>query len=116
MTKTAVKREESPNGTECVVELARFFPGAQTLQIPVKLSKTGKDAATEETVIEFGTATEILFASELSLDFDEIVQVRSDNGLLNATAKIVAMRFYRGKMAIAGLFEEERVAGWTVKV
>lgn len=115
MGKAAVKRQENPRGTECVVELARFFPGAQTLQVPVKISKAGNAAAMEETVIESGTATEILFASELALDFDEIVQVRSVDGAINTTAKIVAMRFYRGKMAIAAQFQEEKVAGWVVK-
>ena len=115
MAKAAVKRQEPPKGTECVAELARFFPGAQALQIPVRISKTGKDIATEETVIESGTATEILFASELTLDFDDIVEVRSVDGELNATARIVAMRFYQGKMAIAAQFQEEKVAGWVVK-
>ena len=115
MGKAAVQRQESPKGTECVVELARFFPGAQALQVRVRISKTGKGAETEETVIESGTATEILFASELALDFDEIVQVQSEDGLLNASARVVAMRFYRGKMAIAAQFQEEKVAGWAVK-
>lgn len=85
------------------------------MQVPVKISKTGNEVATEETVIESGTATEIVFTSELALDFDEIVQVESEDGLLNAKARIVAMRFYRGKMAIAAQFQEERVAGWVVK-
>jgi hypothetical protein len=114
MAKAAVKRQEPPGSTECVAELARFFPGAQTLQVQVRISKTGKDIATEETIIESGTATEILFASELALDFDEIVQVRSVDGTINTTAKIVAMRFYRGKMAIAAEFQEA-VAGWVIK-
>jgi hypothetical protein len=103
-------------GPECVVELARFFPGAVPVRIPMLVSKgnAAKSAWAEQTVIEFGSPTEVLFISRLPLDFDDTVRLTNTDGSLDIAAKIVAMRLQHGKMAIAARFLED-VPNWIIK-
>ena len=59
--------------TECVAELARFFPGIVPLRIPVLILKGDPArAAAEQTTIEFGTAEECLFVCGLPLEFEDL--------------------------------------------
>jgi len=109
--------QESGDATEAVAELAKFFPGAVPVRIPVCVSKTSNAASVEpaeQTIIEFGTAEEILFVSSLPLDFDDTVRVCNADGSLNTVAKIIAMRLHHGRMVIAAKFLEG-VANWIIK-
>jgi len=101
--------------TECVAELARVFPGIVPVRIPVLILK-GDSAklAAEQTIIEFGTAEECLFACGLPLEFEDLVQVRTADGTLDSAAKIVAMRLQDDKMAFAARFTED-VRNWIMK-
>jgi hypothetical protein len=116
MGKTVLDGQEPIETAECVEELARFFPGAMQVRIPVRVCKgrSAKGAQAEQTVIEFGTAEEVLFVSGLPLDFEDIVRVRNADGSLDITAKIVAMHLYHDKMAIAAKFLED-VPNWIIK-
>ena len=116
MGKAVFNGTEVADGTECVAVLARFFPGAVPVRIPVRVRKgnLATAASTEQTVIEFGSPAEVLFVSGLSLDFDDTVRVRTSDGSLDFAAKIVAMRFHHGKMAFAARFLEE-VTNWIIK-
>ena len=116
MGKAAFNGPELADGTECVAELARFFPDGVPVRIPVRVSKGNsvRAASAEQTVIEFGTPEEILFVSGLALDFDDTVRVRNADGSLDIAAKIVAMRLHDGKMAIAARFMED-VTNWIIK-
>jgi hypothetical protein len=101
--------------TECVAELARFFPGIVQVRIPVLILKGDTAGAeAEQTTIEFGTAEECLFACGLPLEFEDLVQVRTADGALNSTAKIVAMRFHDDKMAFAARFLND-VTNWIAR-
>ena len=116
MGKAVFDGPELTDGPECVAELAKFFPGAVQVRIPVLVSKRDavKAALVEQTVIEFGTGAEVFFVSGLPLDFDDTVRVRNPDGSLDVEAKIVAMRLHHGKMAIAARFLEE-VTNWIIK-
>jgi hypothetical protein len=116
MGKAALEEREPIEVAECVEKLARFFPGVVQVRIPVTVCKgrSGNNTAAEQTIIEFGTADEMLFVSGLPLDFEDIVRVRNADGSLDITAKIVAMHFYHDKMAIAAKFLEE-VPNWLIK-
>lgn len=101
--------------TRCVAELARFFPGIVPLRIPVLIFKgDSARAAAEQTMIEFGTAEECLFVCGLPLEFEDLVHVRTANGMLDSTAKIVAMRLHDDKMAFAARFTED-ATNWIVR-
>ena len=53
----------------CVEKLAHLFPNASAVRIPVKVTTlaTAMRPLQEQTVIEFGTANEVLFSSGLPL-------------------------------------------------
>jgi hypothetical protein len=116
MQKSVLDGQEPIAPAECVEELARFFPGAMQVRIPVRICKgrSGKVASAEQTIIEFGTTEEALFVSDLPLDFEDIVRLRNVDGSLDFTAKIVAMHLYHDKMAIAAKFLED-VPNWIIK-
>lgn len=115
MGKELFNGVELSEATECVAELARFFPGIVPLRIPVLIFKgDSARAAAEQTMIEFGTAEECLFVCGLPLEFEDLVQVRAADGTLDSTAKIVAMRLQDDKMAFAARFTED-VTNWIVR-
>jgi hypothetical protein len=106
---------ESHEATECVAELARFFPGIVPVRVPVLIFKgNSARAAAEQTTIEFGTAEECLFVCGLSLDFEDVVHIKTADGTLDSTAKIVAMRLQDDKMAFAARFVSD-VTDWIAR-
>ena len=99
----------------CVAKLAQFFPEAMPVRIPVRVSRVkGTSAAVaENTVIEFGTAREVLFASVLPLDFEDRVHLENADGSLRIEAEIVAMQVHQGKTALAARFLNS-VTNWII--
>ena len=102
-----------------VAKLAQFFPQAMHVRIPVSISRMFTNGGTEpdcqeDTVIEFGTAREVLFASRLPLEFEDKVRVKNPDGSLDAEALVVAVQFADGQSAVAVRFTEE-VANWIIK-
>jgi hypothetical protein len=108
-------REES-DGKNGVAMLAQFFPEAVPVRIPVRVTKINSftAASPEHTVIEFGTPGEVLFASALPLDFEDMVRVKNSDGSLDVEAEIVAIRLHHGKTAVAARFLED-VTNWIIK-
>jgi hypothetical protein len=113
-TGRARVRQES-----CTAKLAKFFPDASPVRIPVRLTRVagdGKDArdCTESTVIEFGTAREVLFASTLPLEFADRLKVQNSDGTLDAEVSVVALQYTSGRTAVVARFTQE-VSNWIVK-
>jgi hypothetical protein len=100
----------------CVAKLAEFFPQAIAVRIPVRVSRPGGKPAAgmENTVIEFGTPQEVLFASGLPLDFEDRVHLENADGSLTIEAEIVAMQLHQGKTAVAARFLKN-VPNWIIK-
>jgi hypothetical protein len=96
--------------------LARIFPEATAVRIPVRVTAlrgVARDVQ-ENTVIEFGTTREVLFASGLPLEFDDRVHVENSDGSLQADASVVAVQFHDGRRAVAARFLSE-VNNWIIK-
>lgn len=108
---TAPARQRVESST---AKLARFFPEATPVRIPVRLTRLDDADAIETTVIEFGTAREVLFASRLPLEFADKLRVQNSDGTLDAEACVVALRHQPGSTAVAARFTQ-RVANWIVK-
>jgi hypothetical protein len=153
--------------SEIVSRLAKFFPQATPVRIPVKLSRTGSLAngdangiganghsgpdhiaaqegakhngaaqksapqkgATEKsaaqnrepesvffqnTVIEFGTPHEVLFAVDRPLEFADRILVESSDGSLHAEASVVAVQYHPKRTVVAARFLQN-VPNWIVK-
>jgi hypothetical protein len=120
---------------DIVSRLARFFPDATPVRIPIKLSRTQSygsngngngDLTTHEhehenenvffqdTVIEFGTPHEVLFVLDRPLQFADRVLVESNDGSLHAEAFVVAVQYHLDRTAVAVRFLKH-VPNWIVK-
>jgi hypothetical protein len=106
----ALTRESS------TTKLAKFFPNATPVRIPVRLTRMGDATSTtsESTIIEFGTPQEVLFASTLPLEFADKLRLRNSDGTLDTEACVVALQCNGGNRAVAARFTRE-VANWIVK-
>ena len=96
--------------------LAKFFPNAAPVRISAQLTRLDGPGAglTEAVVIEYGTATEILFASTSPWEFADRLQLRNRDGSLDVQASVVAVQYQNGKTAVAARFSRE-VPNWIVK-
>jgi hypothetical protein len=105
-----------------VADLARFFPEATPVRIPVRLTRSltcdGKPAdgaeSPEDTVIEFGTSREVLFACTTPLEFADVLRLRNSDGSLDAKASVVAVQYHTGATVVAARFLTA-VPNWIVK-
>jgi hypothetical protein len=116
----SVSREaavESIAGVQtCVEKLAQLFPNALPVRLPVQIVALGHEQRhlEESTVIEFGTAHEVLFGSTLPLEFEDRVRILNSDGSLDAGAIVVAVRYHHGRKAVAARFVSE-VGNWIIK-
>lgn len=126
-TTRAVKRPAST-----VADLARFFPEAAPVRIPVSLTRRGNGISTrecttagqetptsestvsEDTVIEFGTAREVLFSCTTPLEFADVLRLRNSDGSLDTEAAVVAVQYHPGNTVVAARFLKS-VPNWIVK-
>ena len=136
MPNQATARAPEP---DIVSRLARFFPEATPVRIPIKLSRTQSNANAnakngngngdqtahehhgesenvffQDTVIEFGTAHEVLFVLDRPLEFADRVLVESNDGSLHAEAFVVAVQYHLERTAVAVRFLKH-VPNWIVK-
>jgi len=101
----------------CVEKLAQLFPNVLAVRIPVRVSTVainGCRRLDEQTVIEFGTAHEVLFSSTLPLEFEDQVRVENSDGSLDTRATVVAARYHDGCKAVAVRFMSQ-VGNWIIK-
>lgn len=106
----------SPAASEgSVSKLAQFFPGAVAVRIPVRVTGVGRGSElSEQTVIEYGTREEVLFASSLPLEFEERLKLENADGSLQAEASIVAVQYHNGRTAVAARFTA-KPANWIIQ-
>jgi hypothetical protein len=101
-----------------VAGLARFFPDATPVRMPVQLARVveATDPAdfSESTVIEFGTPREVLFACKTPLEFADLLRVRTSDGSLDEVASVVAVQYQPGNILVAARFKRN-VPNWIVK-
>jgi hypothetical protein len=119
----SVSEPAKHNEETFVARLAQFFPNAIRVRIPIsvysftnlanQVEQEGSGSK-EDTVIEFGTAREVIFASALPLEFNDKVQLKNSDGSLDAQASVVAVQFGEKKSAVAVRFTND-VANWIIK-
>jgi hypothetical protein len=97
------------------VKLAKFFPEAMPVRIPVRLTRLAADnEVSESTTIEFATTREALLASKLPLEFADRLRLQNSDGTLNVEACVVAVQYNTGKTAVAARFNQD-IPNWIVK-
>ncbi len=105
-----------------VADLARFFPEAAPVRIPVQLTRKsgtnegqpGNLGLPENTVIEFGTPREVLFACKTPLEFADVLRLRNSDGSLDTEASVVALQYRPDATIVAARFLSS-VPNWIVK-
>jgi hypothetical protein len=105
--------------TSTVAELARFFPEATPVRIPVQFTRAGSEPASipkapESTIIEFGTSREVLFSCTTPLEFADVLRLRNSDGSLDTEASVVAVQYQPGVTIVAARFLNS-VPNWIVK-
>ena len=123
MSYHAAAPARAPEPT-AVSRLAKFFPQATPVRIPIRLSraygngqgsgKVDRPFFLAETVIEFGTPREVLFALDQPLEFGDRVLVESKDGALRAEGYVVAVQYHPERTVVAARFLKE-VPNWIVK-
>lgn len=121
-------------GQDLVGRLARFFPGATPVRIPIRLTRgmgngntngngngNGKNHAQEngglfiqDTVIEYGTPLEVLFVVNRPLEFADQVVIESKDSALYAEGSVVAVQYHSERTVVAVRFLKP-VPNWIVK-
>jgi hypothetical protein len=91
---------------DCAEQLARFFPHANRMRMPVQVTalRAGKAKLREATVVEFGGEQHAIFLSTLPLEFDDRVRIERDRQGCTADATVVAVQYHEGRKAVAVRF------------
>ena len=114
--------------SDIVSRLAKFFPEASPVRIPIKLSRIHGDGdgsgcrtaheragiLLQETVIEYGTPHAVLFAVDRPLEFGDCVLIESRDRSLHAEASVVAVQYHPERTVVAVRFLKP-VPNWIVK-
>jgi hypothetical protein len=120
LAPNAAATGRAKQATSTVAELARFFPEAVPVRIPVQMAhatdvlKPPAQNFGESTVIEYGTPREILFACTTPLEFADVLRLRNSDGSLDVEASVVAVQYHPGKAVVAARFMTD-VPNWIVK-
>jgi hypothetical protein len=104
------------NGQDCTEQLARFFPHARPVRIPVQVtaSRGGKTRLREAAVVEFGGLEHAIFLSTLPLEFDDRVQIEASGKGRPTEATVVGVQYHEGRKAVAVRFSQGP-CDWVVK-
>jgi len=104
--------------TTPVSGLARFFPDATAMRVPVQIARIVESGQspnfTESTVLEFGTPREVLFACNTPLEFADMLRLKNSDGSLDVEVSVVAVQYHPGKTLVAARFRGD-VPNWIVK-
>lgn len=107
--------ESSAVAQAATAKLASFFPTASAVRIPVQLTSLADGTAdNEQTVIEFGTAREVLFACNSRLQFGDRLRLRNADCSFDVEVQVVAVQYHEGQTAVAARFARE-FANWIIK-
>jgi hypothetical protein len=89
----------------CAAQLARYFPHAIAVRIPVQVTALrGGPKLREATILEFGGPECAIFVSTLPLEFDDRVRLERDRKGRTADAVVIAVQYHEGCKAVAVRF------------
>jgi hypothetical protein len=120
LAQQATATARTAENATVVAGLARFFPEATPVRVPVQLARVvqGSDPDSvpfaESVVIEFGTPREVLFECNTPLEFGDDLRLRNSDHTFDVTVSVVAVQYHPGRTAVAARFRGE-VPNWIVK-
>jgi hypothetical protein len=118
LAQQATATARYPQDASPVAGLARFFPDATAMRMPVQFARMAESSQSadfsESIVIEFGTPREVLFACKTPLEFADVLRLRNSDGSFEEDARVVAVQYHPGNTLVAARFKRE-VPNWIVK-
>jgi len=96
------------NEQDCAEQLARFFPQARPVRIPVEVtaSRGGGTRFREAAIVEYGGPEHAIFLSTLPLEFDDRVRIEATGDGRPTEATIVGVQYHEGRKAVAVRFSQ----------
>ena len=93
----------------CTAQLARFFPLASAVRIPVQVTalRSSNSRLREATVVEFCGPEHAIFLSTLPLEFDDKVKLKRERRGRSAEAAVIAVQYHDGRKAVAVRFLQD---------
>jgi hypothetical protein len=92
----------------CAEQLARFFPGANPVHIPVQITalRGGRTKLREAATLAFGAPDFAIFLSTLPLEFDDRVRLERGRRGRAVEAAVIAVQYHEGRKAVAVKFTQ----------
>jgi hypothetical protein len=90
----------------CAEQLARFFPQASAVRVPVQVTspRGGATNLREATIVEFSSAHHAIFLSTLPLEFGDRVRLEARPQGYQTEATVDAVQYHEGRKAVAVRF------------
>ncbi len=94
------------NEKSCAEQLARFFPQARAVRVPVQVTspRGGATNLREATIVEFSSTQHAIFLSTLPLEFGDQVRLEARPQGYQAEATVDAVQYHEGHKAVAVRF------------
>lgn len=94
------------NEKSCAEQLARFFPQASAVRVPVQVTspRGGSTNLREATIVEFSSARHAIFLSTLPLEFGDRVRLEARPQGFQSEATVDAVQYHEGRKAVAVRF------------
>ena len=90
----------------CAEQLARFFPHASAVRIPVQVTSPRDGAANlrEATIVEYSSAHHAIFLSTLPLEFGDRIRLEARPQGYQTEATVDAVQYHDGCKAVGVRF------------
>jgi hypothetical protein len=94
------------NERSCAEQLARFFPQASAVRVPVQVTspRGGSTNLREATIVEFSSGHHAIFLSTLPLEFGDRVRLEARPQGFQSEATVDAVQYHEGRKAVAVRF------------
>lgn len=112
LAKNAHRTSAQPPDLE---RLAQFIPDGTRVKMPVEVSRlSGGSSEPVRTVLEYGTAREVIFRCGVPMEFGDRVRLTNRDGSLDAEAEVTAVQISASETLVAARFTAE-VHNWIIK-
>ncbi len=120
VVRDSIRHESPKNGSRAAQpgleldRLAQFFPDGTRVKMPVEVSRLGSGSDPVRTVLEYGTAREVIFRCTVPMDFGDRLRLTNGDGSLDAEAEVTAVQIGVSETLVAARFTAE-VHNWIIK-
>lgn len=100
----------------CAEQLARFFPRAGAVRVPVEVTspRGGATNLREATIVEYSSAHHAIFLSTLPLEFGDRIRLEARPQGYQTEATVDAVQYHEGCKAVAVRFVQG-ACDWVTK-